>query len=76
MVNQAPDQPGLARKDESATIANSRVASSEDDFSGWDEFQCQASGNEYEMVDEAIATARLSEHILSPEPKKRVMIVL
>jgi len=38
--------------------------------SSWAEFERQASGDVDEMIDEGIVSARLSEHILSPKPKK------
>lgn len=42
----------------------------------WTEFQRQSSGDIDEMVDEAVAALRLSEHVLSFEPKKREMVDL
>ena len=45
-------------------------------MSGWEEFERQASGDIDEMVDEGVATARLSEHILSPTPKRQEKVII
>ena len=43
----------------------------------WNEFEQQASGDIYAMVDEGLAATRLSNHVLSPAPKaKRQMVDL
>jgi len=41
----------------------------------WNEFEQQASGDIYAMVDEGLAATRLSNHVLSPEPKVKRQLV-
>ena len=72
-VTKEPFSPKRFKDDDQL---KERHIAEDSENSGWEEFEQQSSGDVDDMEDEGIATALLSEHILSPRPKKGEIVVI